>query len=172
MLALSLGNPPNTEDFRARTGKEWRLCYAFGTEESRWCDSAEVKRIPALMRAIPNNDFACIFFSSQSSPHFSFPERWHKQLHPCTPLAQSKAHAQQKPRKIDLLAPRKRPKLRASNAPNIEDNSFFAKVTQISVVTPAKNNLLRPVALTALLNPSFSMALTMPGRLTFIVCTF
>jgi hypothetical protein len=123
------------------------------------------------MRAIPASDFACIFFSCQSS-HFSFPERWHKQLHPCTPLAQSKAHAQQKPRKIDLLAPRKRPKLRASNAPNIEDNSFFAKVTQISVVTPAKNNLLRPVALTALLNPSFSMALTMPGRLTFIVCTF
>ena len=34
MLALWLGNLPNTEDFRARTGKEWRLCYAFGTKES------------------------------------------------------------------------------------------------------------------------------------------
>jgi hypothetical protein len=34
MLALWLGNLPNTEDFRARTEKEWRLCYGFGTKES------------------------------------------------------------------------------------------------------------------------------------------
>jgi hypothetical protein len=33
MLALWLGNLPNTEDFRARTGKERRLYYAFGTKE-------------------------------------------------------------------------------------------------------------------------------------------
>jgi hypothetical protein len=38
-------------------------------------------------------------------------------------------------------------------------------VTQISVVMPATNSFFRPVSLTALLKPSWCMALTVPGRL-------